>query len=80
MRTELRHRNVYGFACANDLEKAKEAAFFEASPRISRLRESKEEQLIMTPSKNFLYHWSEETPWTEDFFQKTSEENSSGGH
>ena len=73
MKCQLHDRSIYGIGCGKTLERAKKAAFFEASPRIAILHRSSFENLfVVTPSQNFLYHWYEDTHWTEEFFNKTA--------
>lgn len=71
MRCERGTQRLYGFGCGSTLEEAKQKAFLEASPRIVSLYESLP-SLVIIPNKNSFHHWHKETPWTEDFFKKAT--------
>ena len=70
---QMNSKVVYGLGCEKNLERAKEKAFFEASPRIIALHRSQNPSFVVfNTSKNFLYHWYENTGWTEEFLKKAS--------
>ena len=78
---QMNSKVIYGFGCEKSLERAKEKAFFEASSRIIALHRSQNPSfVVLNTSKNFLYHWYEETAWTGGFLKKASHDMPSIDH
>ena len=69
----LKGRCVYGLGCHKKLEEAKTKALAEVSPRLSLLQKSKSADLkVMSMSKNFLFHWYDDSTETDNFFNDSA--------
>lgn len=68
-RCEKGGRHVYGFGCSNSTKESLQKSYLEVLPRALLLSKfSSSDSPLVVPNKNVLFHWYEESAWTDAFF------------